>query len=168
MQYIAHDRFYCPWSVEPVVTDRCFHRVEPSVGIDLDVMAAVLNSTFQAFVVMVTGRAGLGGGALKVEAIDAKSIPVLDPRILHPNDLHALTRAVRVLGRRMPLSLSEECGFDAQIYPPGLAPSPLPDRAALDKIVFEILGLRDEERDELRRAACSAVSYRLKKAQSTR
>jgi methylase of polypeptide subunit release factors len=168
MQYIAHDRFYCPWSVEPVVPDRCFHRVGPLAGIDLDVMAAVLNSTFQAFMVMVTGRAGLGGGALKLEAIDAKSMPVLDPRLLSQAVAREMTRAIKVLGRRGPVSLSEECGLDPSKPYPGQSPSPLPDRATLDKVVFDVLGLTDDERDQVYRATCLAIARRLKKARSAR
>ncbi len=164
MQYIAHDRFYCPWSAEPVVPDRCFHRVEPRAGIELDVMAALLNSTFQAFMVMVTGRAGLGGGALKVEALDAKSMLVLDPRLLSRSILHDLVSAIQVVGRRGPKSLNDECGLDPSKHYPGQVPSPLPDRAALDKVVFDVLGLSDAERDEVYIATCSAITNRLKKA----
>ncbi len=168
MQYIAHDRFYCPWSDEPIVTDRCFHRVEPLAGIDLDVLAAVLNSTFQAFLVMVMGRAGLGGGALKLEAIDTKTMPVLDPRLLSQYTAREMTRAIKVLGRRAPVSLSEECGLDPSRHYPEQAPSPLPDRAALDKVIFDVLGLTDDERNQVYRATCLAIANRLKKAKSTR
>ncbi len=45
-------------------------------------------------------------------------------------------------------------------------PNPLPDRKALDDIVFDILGLTEEERVEVYWAVCELVKNRLKKARS--
>ncbi|MEX2681486.1 MAG: Eco57I restriction-modification methylase domain-containing protein [Candidatus Sigynarchaeota archaeon] len=166
MQYIAHDRFYCPWSIEPVVPDRCFHRIEPHAGIDLKTLAAILNSTLQVFMVMVTGRAGLGGGALKLEVIDAKSMLVLDPRLLSRDQLEDLGSAINDLGRRGPLSIIEECGLDPSRPYQEQTPSPMHDRLALDTVIFDVLGLSEEEREAMYRTTCSAVTSRLKKART--
>ncbi|NMC05027.1 MAG: N-6 DNA methylase [Candidatus Lokiarchaeota archaeon] len=168
MQYIAHDRFYCPWSSEPVISDRCFHRVDPIERMPVDALAAVLNSSLQACTAMITGRTGLGGGALKLEAIDAKSMLVLDPRVLEPGALRELMQAARQLGNRMPGPLFEECGLDPSRPLGNQVPSPLPDRAALDKVIFDALELSDEERIQVYRAACLSVEARLKKARSCR
>ncbi len=43
-------------------------------------------------------------------------------------------------------------------------PNPLPDRKALDDIVFDILGLTQEERDEVYRSVCELVKNRLEGA----
>ncbi len=45
-------------------------------------------------------------------------------------------------------------------------PTPLPDRKALDDIVFDILGLTEEERNEVCWAVCELVKNRLEKARS--
>ena len=45
-------------------------------------------------------------------------------------------------------------------------PNPLPDRKALDDIVFDILGLTPEERNEVYWAVCELVKNRLEKARS--
>jgi hypothetical protein len=45
-------------------------------------------------------------------------------------------------------------------------PNPLPDRKALDDIVFDILGLTEAERNEVYWAACELVKNRLEKARS--
>ena len=45
-------------------------------------------------------------------------------------------------------------------------PNPLPDRKALDDIVFDAIGLTKEERDEVYRAVCQLVKNRLEKARS--
>ncbi len=45
-------------------------------------------------------------------------------------------------------------------------PNPLPDRKALDDIVFDILGLTEDERNEVYWAVCELVKNRLDKARS--
>jgi hypothetical protein len=45
-------------------------------------------------------------------------------------------------------------------------PNPLPDRKALDDIVFDILRLTQEERNEVYWSVCELVKNRLEKARS--
>ena len=45
-------------------------------------------------------------------------------------------------------------------------PNPLPDRKALDDIIFDALGLTQEEREEVYYAVCELVQNRLNKARS--
>ncbi|MFH1564042.1 MAG: hypothetical protein ABIF11_11610 [Nitrospirota bacterium] len=45
-------------------------------------------------------------------------------------------------------------------------PNPLPDRKALDDIVFDVLGLMQAERDEVYWSVCELVKNRLEKARS--
>lgn len=45
-------------------------------------------------------------------------------------------------------------------------PNPPPDRKALDDIVFDILGLTEDERNEVYWAVCELVENRLDKARS--
>jgi len=45
-------------------------------------------------------------------------------------------------------------------------PNPLPDRKALDDIVFDILGLTEDERNEVYWAMTELVKNRLEKAKS--
>lgn len=47
-------------------------------------------------------------------------------------------------------------------------PKPLPDRAELDKIIFDKLGLTKKERKEVYWGVCELVKQRLKKARSLR
>lgn len=45
-------------------------------------------------------------------------------------------------------------------------PNPLSDRKAIDDIVFDILGLTEDERNEVYWAVCELVKNRLEKARS--
>jgi len=166
MQYVANDRFYCPFSPEDgIVSDRAFHRILPKGNIGVFETSFVLNSTLATFFVMLLGRSNLGQGALKFETTDAKRMSILDPR-LAPSDAISV---VRVLGKREPQSVFIECGLDPESDIPiaEQEPQPLPDRKALDDIVFDALDLTDEERKEVYRAVCQLVWNRLSKAKST-
>jgi hypothetical protein len=61
-----------------------------------------------------------------------------------------------------------ECGIDPESDVPiaRQEPQPLPDRKALDDIVFDALGLTAEERKEVYRAVCQLVWERIRKAGS--
>ena len=65
-------------------------------------------------------------------------------------------------------TIYEECGIDSESKTPieEQEPNPLPDRAELDKIVFDALGLTKDERREVYRAVCRLVWNRISKAKS--
>ncbi|GAB4176070.1 MAG: hypothetical protein Kow00108_11380 [Calditrichia bacterium] len=65
-------------------------------------------------------------------------------------------------------NIFEECGIDPESDIPisQQEPNPLPDRKALDDIVFDAIGLTEEERKEVYRAVCQLVWNRISKANS--
>ena len=69
----------------PVVADQRLYSLHPRPGVDLDLLAAVLNSTFTALALESLGRASLGEGALEWTVADAARLPVLDPRTIEPD-----------------------------------------------------------------------------------
>ncbi|MBW2003416.1 MAG: Eco57I restriction-modification methylase domain-containing protein [Deltaproteobacteria bacterium] len=163
MQYVANDRFYCPFSEKKIVSDRCYHRIFQKERVDFKSLAALLNSSIQIFFVMLFGRAGLGQGALKFETTDAKKILMVDASIF---DIRSITKLIDELGKREPLSVFEECGIDDTKPIREQEPKPLPDRAELDKVVFDALGLSEDERKEVYWSVCELVKQRLDKAKS--
>ena len=109
------------------------------------------------------GRANLGQGALKTEGIDICKMLILNP-VLFP---HSINNQTICLTRKVN-SVFAECGInpDSGIPISEQEPRPLPDRAALDKVVFDALGLTEEERKDVYRAACQLVWDRLSRARS--
>lgn len=162
MQYVSSDRFYCPYSDRKYVSDRCFHRIFVKKGQDFRIIASYLNSSIQAFFVMLFGRSNLGQGALKFEASDAKKIIIPYPK----TDSKRLLNALDKLGKRKPLSIFLECGIDPLKPIREQEPKPLTDRAELDEVVFDELELTKEERKEVYWAVCELVKQRLDKAKS--
>lgn len=65
-------------------------------------------------------------------------------------------------------SIFEECGIDQSKQIRKQEPNPLPDRAELDNIVFDELGLTEEERKKVYWSACELVKQRPEKARSVK
>ena len=63
-------------------------------------------------------------------------------------------------------SIFTEMGIDPSKPIREQEPKPLPDRAELDNIIFDELGLTKEERKEVYWAVCELVQQRLNKASS--
>jgi hypothetical protein len=73
-------RFVQRFSTEPVIADQRVYAIHPGEGIDAELLAAVLNSTFTAFALESLGRASMGEGAMEWSVGDALQLPVIDPR----------------------------------------------------------------------------------------
>jgi len=79
----------------------------------------------------------------------------------------ALMKTSRLLLEKRDLkSIFEELGMNPARPIREQKPNPLPDRKALDDIVFNILGLTEDERTEVYWAVCDLVKNRLEKARS--
>ncbi len=121
----------------------------------------LLNSTLSAFIIELFGRANLGEGALDFKVYEAEQIIVLDrEKITAKINRNIFLRPIG--------SIFEECGINQKSDVPieDQEPKPLPDRAELDKIVFDALGLTENERKEVYRAVCRLVWNRISKANS--
>lgn len=117
----------------------------------------ILNSTLISFFRELLGFASLGEGALKLPVYDVEGIyfPVINFKI---NDSTILKRPL--------ISIFNEIGFDKKSPIRLQKPNPLPDRKALDDIIFDALGLSQAERAEVYYAVCELVQNRLNKARS--
>ena len=125
-------------------------------------MKIIMNSTLVAFVGEVQKRdIGGGGGprSMMVYEVSDLYVPMID-QFFMKNENDFLSREIR--------SIFEECGIDPKSKIPieEQEPKPLPDRAELDKIVFDALGLTADERKDVYRAVCRLVWNRISKAKS--
>lgn len=125
-------------------------------------LCLLLNSTFSAFIFEILSRTGLGGGAARLVKLDIKRFYVL-----HINyfELDNFSRFRNFLAREVK-SIFEELGFDKTKPSRLQEPNPLPDRKALDDIVFDALGLTEAERKEVYWSVAELVKNRLDKAKS--
>jgi hypothetical protein len=154
------DRFYSPFSEEPLVSDRCFHRLIPNKDIDKLKLAFSLNNSISFLIMEILGNRNLGLGALDFGTDDAKKLLILNPKIIKNLSASKLNYTIK--------SIFEELGIDPSKPIREQEPKPLPDRAELDKIVFDELGLTKDERKEVYWSVCELVKQRLDKARSLR
>jgi methylase of polypeptide subunit release factors len=117
-----------------------------------------VNSTVFGLISEILSRGGLGEGAKSLMVYEVNNLLTLDPALMKTNHL--------LLKKRDLKSIFEECGINSDRPIREQKPNPLPDRKALDDIVFDILDLTQEERDEVYWAVCELVKNRLEKARS--
>ena len=127
---------------------------------DKEKFAVMLNNVLFWMFKEVVGRVNLGEGALDTTVYESKQIKVLAPQHISHRVLIGKKIAVQ--------SVFTECGINPESDVPiaEQEPNPLPNRKALDDIVFDALGLTEEERKEVYRAVCQLVWERISKARS--
>ncbi len=155
----------CPASV--TVDHNLFEITTPRVN----ELAPLLNTSFIAIVRELYGRANLGQGALKTEGVDIYRIPLLNPAAFTVEQRERLLNAFEQMASREVRSIFEELGLPkpnsdfSNIHPAAVSlERVLPDRRALDAVVFEVLGLNEQEQLAVYRAVVELVRNRLVKA----
>ncbi|MCX7925039.1 MAG: hypothetical protein N2554_04425 [Fimbriimonadales bacterium] len=104
---------------------------------------------------------------------EAKQVPLPNPAALTTAQRERLLAAFEQMAGREVKSIFEELGLPkpnkdySNIRPEDVSlEKVLPDRRALDQVVFEVLGLSEAEQLEVYRAVVELVKSRLVKAQS--
>jgi hypothetical protein len=163
--YIINERHITYFNQDGVYANREVERFIPNKK-ELNVAyCAFLNCTIIALLREVVGRTSLGGGALKLETLDLQKFPVLNEKVVNRLKLK-LRKVFTDFSKRPIYSIFTEVGINPKKPIRDQEPNPLPDRKALDNIIFDILGLTLEERKEVYWAVCELVKNRLEKARS--
>ena len=119
-----------------------FHTAESKDNLPVQLCAA-LNSTIAQLLINLSGRANLGGGALKLELFEFESLPIVNPQLLP--ELQATVFNVA----------------DWDVL------SPSAERWQIDGMVFDALGLTPGERHAVYEGVAELVGNRKRKAGST-
>ncbi|RLE43146.1 hypothetical protein DRJ19_03020 [Candidatus Woesearchaeota archaeon] len=157
------------------------------VGVDPHIaqpLTGFLNWTGTAMFWEQYGRRNFGEGVLWIAVYEANNIFVPKPVVLTNQGRKRLLSAFERLAQRPLRSIFEELGFELchkrrcnhpehpyeYVKPEELTLEQVkqasPDRFELDSVVFDVLGLTDEERLEVYRAVAQLVKDRLVKARS--
>lgn len=156
-----------PWNRHFVVIntagaycDQQLYAIESNSAEDTLDLGLRTNSTLTALFFELEGRRNLGEGILWLATYEVKNVRVLCVPLQVQIDNSFLSRPVR--------DIFGECGIDPKSDIPiaEQEPAPLPDRKALDDIVFDALGLDQEERKQVYRAVCQLVWERISRAKS--
>ncbi len=127
---------------------------------EADLLHYYLNCTLFPMFADAGSRIGLGDGLLDLTVEEFEDILVAKPDIFNET---AMTS--KFLERDIG-NVFTEAGINPSKPIREQEPNPLPDRAELDNIVFDELGLTEEERKEVYWAVCELVKQRLEKARS--
>lgn len=117
-----------------------------------------LNSSIFPLMMELESRTGLGEGLLDITVYELQNTLVVTPTHIR--------NAISVNFERKICDIYEEFGFDCKKPIRQQQLNPLPDRKALDDIVFDVLGLTEEEQKEVYWAVAELVKNRLEKAKS--
>jgi len=125
-----------------------------------NLIISLLNSILFPLFMDLGSRVGLGEGLLDVTVEEVQKIKIVNPELLKNNG--------QILPKREIGTVFQECGIDPKSKIPieQQEPKPLPDRKELDDIVFDALGLTEEERKDVYRGVCRLVWNRISKAKS--
>jgi hypothetical protein len=137
-----------------------FYRLHRKKGKDQQ-LVAFLNSTLTALVLETLGNKNLGEGVLDFFMADflALRLPLVEGPEIELAFRNICTRPVDSIWTEYGILTTSGGRTKAQ---------PLPDRCALDNIIFDALGLTQGERDAVYEAVVNLVEARLKKAESLR
>jgi len=128
-------------------------------------LSILLNSIVAQFFINMIGRSNFGGGLLKIQTYEVSDLLSVDPSRIKYDDKY-IEKILINFSDKCNLSIYEQCGLNPNRPIREQTPEPLPDRKALDDIVFDILGLTEDERNEVYWAVCELVKNRLEKARS--
>jgi hypothetical protein len=141
------------WKNEEVLADARLYTINSDKG-DL---SNSLNTTLTPLFIELYGRGNLGQGALDFKVYETEMIQTTKPEVL-PDEFIMEEREIK--------SIFEEIGLERNKPIREQEPSPLPDRKELDDIVFDVLGLSEDERKEVYWSVAELVKARLDKSES--
>jgi len=153
------ERYAFFWNINNYPTDQRNYYVElkdKSIS-DLEFVTS-LNATLDRLFIETMAREMTG-------AITIIELPVDDVRNKFTFLVQGIEEVPEMFKREI-FSVFKELGFDPSKPIREQEPNPLPDRKALDDIVFDALGLTEEERREVYYAVAELVQNRLKKAKN--
>lgn len=136
-----------------------FYKILPNSEKSVIPIVAQLNSTLGIFQRELLGLVNLGDGALKFSADDIGLFFIILEIKINLSDVNEFFA-------RPQNDIAIELGFDKNKPLRSQKPKPLPDRKALDDIIFDALDLTKAEREEVYYSVCELVQNRLKKARS--
>ncbi len=156
-------RFFSPIAIEPMTcSDNFCYGVFKGNSWSGNI---IVNSTFYFLQIELFGNRNQGQGVLTTYM--EYDYPFIRMPIIDDNDEKYKDILMKISSRNIE-NIFSECGIDPESKTPieDQEPNPLPDRAELDKIIFDALGLTEEERKDVYRAVCRLVWNRISKAKS--
>jgi len=159
-----NERKYCFYNSAKAYIDAALYWAYAN-NINETVLNLLLNSMIIGLYKEILCRPPEGLGALQMKVYHYNEMPVPEIEDLGLSKTFLEKNYHDFVSKEIP-TIFKELGFDPSIPIREQEPNPLPDRKALDDIVFDALGLTEEERKEVYWAVAELVKTRLEKARS--
>jgi len=154
------DRYALFYNKNQAVADKMFYNIWPKTNRSISFIVS-LNCSLSRLNAEIWGQEMTGAITVLTHTVEMmKNIEVVNP------DLLSFDRCKNLNLIRQIKNHFTELGFDPSKPIREQEPNPLPDRKALDDIVFDALGLTEKERKEVYWAVAELVKNRLEKAKS--
>lgn len=171
-QFFNH-KFDSPYNPNYYPTDHTFYYLTDIPPEQEEPLASVLNSTITALLIELFGRKNMGEGVLTLYGPEWRNLLVVDVNCLSSSQQREIVQAFDRMANREIKSIFEELGLPkpnrdlSNINPEDVSlDRVLPDRRELDRVIFEALGLTEEEQLEVYKAVVELVKARLVKAKT--
>jgi len=162
LPYSYNDTFKVFYSKSSLLCDKRLVQFFPNEKDDSLSIALMMNSTLWALFTEVNGTTNLGEGALVFNTKDFRKFPFFHYKF----SVERIEYFYNTLFKREIGSIFAELNIDKHKNIRSQKLNPLPDRKALDDIIFDALGLSQAEREEVYYAVCELVQNRINKAKS--
>jgi len=133
-----------------------------------EIYCCLSNSTLNLLFILINGRVNYGEGVLSLALFEVANLRVLDPEKISKECLKPLLKKYSVLKNRSIHPILKEVGLNINSDFYEQIPNPIIDRKTIDDVVFDTLGLTEEERKEVYWATAELVKNRLDKARSVK
>ena len=160
--YFYTDIYFVLLNNASVYANKELYVIYPTI--DPKIICALLNSTLYLLYWEIFSISNIPS-LIKIRVYDLPNIPILAQEAIKRR-VSEINKYFEQISYRPIKSIFTELGFDPNKPIREQEPNPLPDRKALDDIVFDALGLTEEERKEVYWAVAELVQNRLKKAKS--
>jgi type I restriction enzyme M protein len=150
----AYDKTYgCFINQKNVYADKRFFLIYYTQDAsDKKVLTAFLNSTIVPLFIELFGIVNLGQGVVYTNVYQLKELPILKPSIFNKAQIKKINTIFNKIQVRELMPIFEEVKQE--------------DRQELDNVFFDILGLTQDERQQVYDGVCELVRNRLEKAKT--
>ena len=162
-------RYFVSYNPDAACLNKNFYGVKA----DTEICALLMSHIAHLSAELVGRIPGGGGGPMDLDVVMAQQVLIPNPAALTTAQRERLLEAFEQLAQREVKSIFEELGLpkpnrdysNIRVEDVSLE-KVLPDRRALDAVVFEVLGLSEQEQLAVYRAVVELVKSRLVKAKS--
>ncbi|MEN6554191.1 MAG: DNA methyltransferase [Methanobacterium sp.] len=160
--YMVNDQMRVYFKKNGLYGSDNLHEIHSKIPPEL--LAGIFNSSVMQLMANIYGRVNFGDGLIKIQVADLEKIFILDPSKI--KDKSELKNKFLKLASNDKVSLYEEFGINPLKPISEQDPQPRQERAQLDNIIFNEIGLTENERKEVYWSVSEIVKQRLDKANS--